>query len=56
MSEQKCKLIYKLFKQVINQQEVDLEGKTPQEKAEAIVEMFNNTSDDHPLKMNMKKN
>jgi hypothetical protein len=48
-------VIYELFKQVISQQEVELEGKTPQEKADAIRAMLENLSDDHPLVANMRK-
>ena len=47
-------VIYELFKQVISQQEVDLEGKTPQEKAELIRAMLENLDDDHPLVVNMR--
>ena len=48
-------MIHKLFKQVIAQQEVNLDGKTPQEKADAIRVMLENLSDDHPLVVNMRK-
>jgi hypothetical protein len=48
-------IIYKLFKQVAGQQEVDLEGKTPQEKAEIIRSMLENLDDDHPLVFNLRK-
>jgi hypothetical protein len=48
-------VIHKLFKQVISQQEVDLEGKTAQEKADAIRVMLENLNDDHPLVVNMRK-
>jgi hypothetical protein len=49
-------VIYELFKQVISQQEVDLEGKTPQEKADLIRTMLENLDDDHPLVVNLRKN
>jgi hypothetical protein len=48
-------IIYELFKQVISQQEVDLEGKTPQEKAELIRSMLESLDDDHPLVANLRK-
>ena len=48
-------VIYQLFKQVINQQEVDLEGKTPQEKANIIRTMLESLDDDHPLVANLRK-
>ena len=48
-------IIYELFKQVINQQEVDLEGKTPQEKAEIIRTMLEKLDDNHPLVVNLRK-
>jgi len=48
-------IIYELFKQVANQQEVNFEGKTPQEKADAIRVMLENLADDHPLVANMRK-
>jgi hypothetical protein len=49
-------VIHELFKQVAAQQEVDFEGKTPQEKAAAIRAMLENLADDHPLVANMRKN
>jgi hypothetical protein len=48
-------VIYELFKQVAGQQEVNLEGKTPQEKAALIRCMLDNLDDDHPLVVNMRK-
>jgi hypothetical protein len=48
-------IIHKLFKQVIAQQEVDFEGKTPQEKADLIRATLEGLSDDHPLVVNMRK-
>ena len=48
-------IIYELFKQVIAQQEVNFEGKTPQEKADLIRVMLENLDDDHPLVANMRK-
>jgi hypothetical protein len=48
-------IIQKLFKQVIAQQEVDFEGKTPQEKADDIRVMLENLPDDHPLVVNLRK-
>jgi len=36
------------------QQEVDLEGRTPQEKAELIRSMLDNLNDDHPLVVNIR--
>jgi hypothetical protein len=48
-------IIQKLFKQVIAQQEVDFEGKTPQEKAALIRATLEGLSDDHPLVVNMRK-
>ena len=48
-------IIQKLFKQVIAQQEVDFEGKTPQEKADLIRATLEGLSDDHPLVVNMRK-
>jgi hypothetical protein len=48
-------IIHKLFKQVIAQQEVDFEGKTPQEKADLIRTILEGLSDDHPLVVNMRK-
>jgi hypothetical protein len=48
-------IIQKLFKQVVAQQEIDFEGKTPQEKADLIRVMLENLSDDHPLVVNMRK-
>ena len=47
-------IIQKLFKQVIAQQEIDLEGKTAQEKADLIRVMLENLADDHPLVVNMR--
>jgi len=48
-------IIQKLFKQVIAQQEVDFEGKTPQEKADLIRTILEGLADDHPLVVNMRK-
>jgi hypothetical protein len=48
-------IIHKLFNQVITQQEVDFEGKTPQEKADLIRATLEGLSDDHPLVVNMRK-
>jgi hypothetical protein len=48
-------IIHKLFKQVATQQEVDFEGKTPQEKADLVRVMLEGLNDDHPLVANMRK-
>jgi len=48
-------IIQKLFKQVVAQQEIDFEGKTPQEKADLVRVMLENLNDDHPLVANMRK-
>jgi hypothetical protein len=48
-------IIHKLFKQVASQQEIDLEGKTPQEKADLIRTILEGLSDDHPLVANMRR-
>lgn len=47
-------LVYKLFKQIQNQQDVVLEG-TPEEKTQQIKDMLDNTSEDHPIRANLKK-
>lgn len=47
-------VIYKLFKQVAAQQEVDFSNKTPQEKADLIRAMLENLEDDHPLVVNLR--
>lgn len=47
-------VIHQLFKQVIAQQGIDFEGKTPQEKADLIRVMLENLADDHPLVVNMR--
>lgn len=49
-------ILHQLFKQVMSQQEVDLEDKNPQEKADAITAMLENLPDDHPLVVNLRKN
>jgi len=47
-------MIYKLFKQVISQQEVDFSNKTPQEKADIVRAVLEKLEDDHPLVVNLR--
>jgi len=47
-------ILHQLFKQAMSQQDVDLEDKSPQEKADAIRVMLENLPDDHPLVVNIR--